>query len=111
MDITNITCVEDLRGREPSELQTIVAAIDAELVAIHEFPDGSLRRKSPRQEERFDELLVLRDAATERIAQHARAQDALERGRYEVAFDERRAGGTAWSARRDDPDAAPLLSP
>jgi HK97 family phage major capsid protein len=69
----------DLRGLTLNELQRIEAGVEAELLELHQDPDGQLRNLSADEEDRFTALTRQREAVGIRIRQHRAAYEQLAR--------------------------------
>jgi hypothetical protein len=71
---------EELRGKNPDEMQRFVEVLDAHLRTIHQDEDtGELRDKTPAEQKAFDYGLKLRDAAIKRLEEHRAVQEVFRR--------------------------------
>jgi HK97 family phage major capsid protein len=64
--------LDDLRGRQPQELQAIIADLDVRIGELHVGDDGELRDLDGDEQARFDRLIRIRDRAAERLREHDR---------------------------------------
>ena len=71
----------DLHGRQPAELQAIGAALDEQLLALHQTDEGELRDLSGADAAEFDRLSRQRDAVGARLRQHEAGMAAYRSGR------------------------------
>jgi HK97 family phage major capsid protein len=80
MPETFVGLPEELRGKTPEELRSIVEYLDAHLKALHEDEDtGELRSLEPDEESAFEAGLAVRDRAMEMIEEHTRISEIFRK--------------------------------
>src|SRR4030095_4305642 len=71
--------LEDIRGKTPEQLESIVRLCDAHLRALHQNERGELREMDKVEEEAFRTLLAVRDAAMTKLEKDREIRDVLAR--------------------------------
>jgi len=71
--------LDDLRGRTPEELSTLLTVLDAHLRALHQTDDGELRDKDADEQAAFDLGLQIRDAIMEKIDNHNKVSEIFRK--------------------------------
>lgn len=73
------TSMDDLRGKTPEELSTMLDVLDAHLRSLHQTETGELREKTDDEQAAFDLGVQMRDAIFEKIENHKKVSEIFRR--------------------------------
>ena len=71
--------LDDLRGKTPEELTTILSVLDAHLRSLHQTEEGELRDLDEAEQTAFDTGVEIRDAIMARLDNHAKVSEIFRR--------------------------------
>lgn len=90
--------IEDVKGKTPEQLESIVRLCDAHLRALHQNDRGELRDLDENENQAFQTLIAVRDKAVAKLDEHRKVQEVLARRPKSVE-----SALHAMGARDDDP--------
>jgi hypothetical protein len=73
------TSMDDLRGKTPEELDTMLDVLDAHLRSLHQSETGELRDKTDDEQAAFDLGVQMRDAIFEKLENHKKISEVFRR--------------------------------
>jgi HK97 family phage major capsid protein len=75
---TNLaTSMDDLRGKTPEELDTMLKVLDAHLRSLHQTDTGELRDKDEAEQAAFDLGMQIRDKIFEKLENHKKISEVF----------------------------------
>jgi HK97 family phage major capsid protein len=86
--------LEDLKGKTPVELRSIVEKLDEKIRELHQLPGGDLRDLNEDESKALNVLIEVREAAMTKLSEHQRISDVLRTKPQSVQ--------TVFSSRMDD---------